>query len=174
MVDEKLFPWQTVLCQGIFPQLTDEQLVKLLTALETDDVRLIQGATVSPFTLYSVRDWPCEAACVLGFCGWGGDESKTVGEVEQYFAEVCFEADRLLGEPAAVRFFLLWYDGVPRDEMRRLLIKEVREEQERRSVAGQACDASAVVMVKPVFPAIVDRPIMEVDYKELRVEFLLW
>ena len=159
---------QAVLRDGVFPQLTDEQLVKLLTALETDDIRLVQGCTTRPPPQQCVKDWPCEAACVLGFCGWGGDESKTVGDVEQYFAEVCFEADRLLGEPAAVRHFLNWVDDAPRGEMRRLLLKEVKQEQERRSAINEECDVP--VMVKLVFPVINDRAIMEIDYKELQVE----
>ena len=35
------------------------------------------------------------------------------------------EADTRLGEPAAVRYFLNWFDDTPRDEMRRQLLAEV-------------------------------------------------
>jgi hypothetical protein len=72
-----------------------------------------------------VQDWPVEAACALGFSGWQGDGLETVGEVEEFFAKVCYEADVRLGEPAACRWFLNWFDDTPRDEMRRELLEEV-------------------------------------------------
>jgi hypothetical protein len=62
---------------------------------------------------------------VLGFCSWQGEEAQTVAEVEEDFARLCFEADQVLGEPAACRYFLNWYDETPRDEMRRELLAEV-------------------------------------------------
>ena len=72
-----------------------------------------------------VQDWPVEAACALGFCGWQGDELESVGQVEEFFARACFEADQRLGEPAACRWFLNWFDDTPRDHMRRDLLNEV-------------------------------------------------
>ncbi len=47
----------------------------------SDDPRLTQGSTTTP-PLMCVQDWPVEAACVLGFCGWQGDGLETVAEVE--------------------------------------------------------------------------------------------
>lgn len=124
--------WRKVWRDGIAPQLTPEALDVLRSALLSDDARLLQGATTTPPPLQCVQDWPVEACCVLGFCGWQGDGLETVAEVEQYFAETCFEADRMLGEPAAVRWFLNWYDETPRDEMRRLLLAEVNHALARR------------------------------------------
>jgi hypothetical protein len=49
----------------------------------------------------------------------------TVAEVEEFFARACFETDQRLGEPAACRWFLNWYDETPREEMRRQLLAEV-------------------------------------------------
>jgi hypothetical protein len=72
-----------------------------------------------------VLDWPVEAACAIGYCGWQGDGLETVGEVEEFFCRLCFEADQRLGEPAAVRFFINWTDESPRDEVRRELLGEV-------------------------------------------------
>lgn len=117
--------WRKVWRTGIAPQLSTPALEALATALRTDDERLIQGATTSPPALTTVQGWAVEAACVLGFCGWIGEELKTVAEVEEYFARVCFAADQELLEPAAIRFFLSWFDDTPRDEMRRLLLPEV-------------------------------------------------
>jgi hypothetical protein len=50
---------------------------------------------------------------------------ETVSEVEEFFARACFETDQRLGEPAACRWFLNWYDETPREEMRRQLLAEV-------------------------------------------------
>jgi hypothetical protein len=51
--------------------------------------------------------------------------AATVEEVEEYFARICYEADKLLGEPAAIRYFLNWFDETPRDTMLRKLLLEV-------------------------------------------------
>jgi hypothetical protein len=50
----------------------------------------------------------------------------TVGEVEEFFSRVCFETDQRLGESAGCRWFLNAFDEMPRDDMRRLLLAEVR------------------------------------------------
>lgn len=117
--------WRKVWRDGLASQLSTAGLEALRKALVEDDSRLIQGATTSPPPLQCVQDWPVESCCVLGFCGWKGDGFETVAEVEEEFARICFEADQVLGEPAACRWFLNWYDDTPRDEMRRELIAEV-------------------------------------------------
>lgn len=129
--------WRKTWREGVAPQLSDAALESLYRALLTDDLRLLQGATTTPPPLQCVQDWPVEAACILGYCGWQGDSLGTVNEVSEYFAETCFEADRLLGEPAAVRWFLNWYDEAPRDEMRRGLLGEVIREQALRGFVSQ-------------------------------------
>jgi hypothetical protein len=117
--------WRKVWREGVAPLLSTRGLQSLRHALETDDARLMQGATTSPPPLECVQDWPVEAACVLGYCGWQGDGLKSVAEVEEFFARVCFEVDRRLGEPAACRWFLNWFDEAPREEVRRLLLPEI-------------------------------------------------
>ena len=117
--------WRKVWREGVEPLLTTEGLSALAQALRSDDGRLVQGATTTPPPLMCVQDWPCEGACALGYCGWVGDGLETVGEVEEFFARMCFEIDQRLGEPAACRWFLNWYDETPRDEMRRELLAEV-------------------------------------------------
>ena len=119
--------WRKVWRDGMAPQLSVTALSALQQALQNDDPRLLQGATTSPPPLECVRDWPVEAACVLGFCGWQGEGLETVAEVEEFFARSCFEADQRLGEPAACRWFLNWFDDTPRDEMRRALLAEVEK-----------------------------------------------
>lgn len=117
--------WQQVWRDGFAPCLSTPGLKKLATALKADDVRLTQGSTTTPPPLQCVRDWPVEGCCALGFSAWQGDGLRTVGEVEEYFAKCCYEADRALGEPAACRWFLSWFDETPRDRMRAELLKEV-------------------------------------------------
>ena len=84
-----------------------------------------------------MQDWPVEAACALGFCGWQGDHLDSVADVEEYFARMCFETDQRLGEPAAIRWFLNWFDETPREEMRRQLLGEVN-----RTLAGRGAASS--------------------------------
>ena len=117
--------WRQVWRLGIAPVLSDCELEALAKGLRDDDPRLTQGSTTTPPPLISVQDWPVEAACALGYCGWMGKGLEKVGEVEKRFAELCFDADQRLGEPAACRWFLNWFDDCPRDEMRRELLAEV-------------------------------------------------
>jgi hypothetical protein len=119
-------PWRTVWRQGLARRLSSKGLRSLARALASDDPRLLQGVTTMPPPLQCVRSWPVEAACALGYCAWQGDGLETVAEVEEYFARLCFEAERVLGEPAACRWFVSWYDEAPRAEMCRELLEEVR------------------------------------------------
>ena len=128
--------WRLIWRDGFAPVLSTAGLTALAESLRTDDPRLTQGSTTTPPPLMCVQDWPCEAACCLGFCGWQGDGLKTVGEVEHHFAKACFDADQRLGEPAACRFFLDWFDDTPRDEMRRELLAEVGLTLEQRAVVA--------------------------------------
>lgn len=117
--------WRKVWREGLAPLLPTKGLEALARALTDDDARLLQGATTTPPPLQCVQDWPVEAACGVGFCGWKGQDLETVAEVEEFFAGICFEVDQRLGEPAACRWFLNWFDETPREEMRRQLLGEV-------------------------------------------------
>jgi hypothetical protein len=129
--------WRNVWRKGVAPLLSTESLEALRKALVSDDTRLVQGATTTPPPLQCVQDWPVEAACALGYCGWQGDGLETVAEVEEYFARMCFEIDQLMGEPAACRWFLNWFDDTPRDEMRRELLVEVHRSLAQRQSADE-------------------------------------
>ena len=125
--------WAKIWRDGVEPLLTGEGLEALRQALVSDDGRLQQGVTTTPPPLMCVQDWPVEGACALGYCGWVGDGLETVGEVEEFFARMCFEIDCRMGEPAACRWFLNWFDETPRAEMRMKLLQEVN-----RSIAARA------------------------------------
>src|SRR3954465_1811983 len=119
--------WRLVWRGGVVPGLSPAGGGALRGALGGDAPRLTQGSTTTPPTLMCVQDWPVEAACALGFCGWQGEGLDAVGEGEEFFARACFEADQRLGEPAACRWFLNWFDDTPRDQMRRELLEEVEK-----------------------------------------------
>ena len=128
--------WRKVWREGIAPQLSTAGLEALQQALVRDDERLLQGSTTTPPPLQCMQECPVEGACGVGYCAWQGDGLETVGEVEEYFARRCFEADQRLGEPAAVRYFLNWFDDTPRDEMRRELLAEVNRTLAERFLPG--------------------------------------
>ena len=133
--------WRKVWRDGLAPLLSTPGLEALRRALLSDDSRLLQGATTTPPPLPCVQDWPVEAACALGYCGWQGDQLESVAEVEEYFARMCFEADQRLGEPAAIRWFLNWFDETPRPEMRRLLLAEVNRALAQRGAEREEAAA---------------------------------
>lgn len=134
--------WRKVWRDGVAPLLSNAALESLQQALTNDDARLMQGVTTTPPPLQCVQDWPVEAACALGFCGWQGEGLETVAEVEEFFARTCFEVDERLGEPAACRWFLNWFDETPRDEMREKLSAEVvRALAQRRGADHEAAES---------------------------------
>jgi hypothetical protein len=124
--------WRKVWRDGLEPLLSEGSLEALRRALECDDPRLVQGSTTNPPPLQCVQDWPVEGACALGYCGWQGDGLETVGEVEEFFARMCYEIDQRIGEPAGCRWFLNWFDETPREEMRQELLPEVLRALARR------------------------------------------
>jgi hypothetical protein len=134
--------WQKVWREGVAPLLSTKSLEVLRRALMTDDNRLMQGATTTPPPLQCVQDWPVESACALGYCGWQGEGLETVGEVEEFFARMCFEIDQRLGEPAACRWFLNWFDETPREQMRQELLAEVNQTLSQRLTTPHLADSS--------------------------------
>ena len=149
--------WRKVWRNGVVPLVSVAGLKALLAALRTDDVKVIQGTTTSPPPLMCVQDWPCEASDALTFMFWQ-DGLDTVGECEEAWARACFEIDQRMGEPAACRWFLSWYDETPRGEMRRLLIAEVDRALEVR-VGGRHGESQDV-------PNLPQSELVTVDYED--------
>lgn len=117
--------WRNVWRVGFAPQFSRKHLDVLRDALREDDARLVQGWVCNQPPLVKLDDWPCTAFNAIGFCGWHGEQFETVGQVEEFFAKCCYEADNRLGEPAACRWFLNWFDDTPRHEMLHELLAEV-------------------------------------------------
>ena len=122
-----VIPWQRAWREGVAPQLGTAGLKALQKALESDDPALIQGQNVLPPPLQGHEFDQVTAACAIGFAAWKGDRDvcAPVGEIDVRFADICLEADQMLGEPGAVHHFLLQYDSWTREEMRRNLLPEV-------------------------------------------------
>lgn len=127
--------WRTVFRNGFAPFLPIAGLEYVADLLRKDDPRLLQGATTKPPGLTANLDSECEAACFLGSCAIACDR-QTVGEVGLFFADACWKADQLLGEPAACRWFLNWYDDTPRAAMRVELLAEVERALAERKVGA--------------------------------------
>jgi hypothetical protein len=129
--------WINVWRNGLAPLLSTTGMEALRQALARDDARLIQHATCNPPPSEIFEGEAVEGACALGFCAWQGDGMETVGQVEDFFIRTCTEADEALGEPAACRFFLNWFDDTPRLQMRRALLREInRTLNQRQPVAA--------------------------------------
>ena len=96
--------WRKVFREGLAPLLNDAELEALRVGLQKDDPRLGQGFTVTPPPLHCVEDRSPEGACLIGYAGWKGRDLQTVGEVEEFFARMCFEIDMRLGDPAVCRW----------------------------------------------------------------------
>jgi hypothetical protein len=120
-----MLAWQKAFREGLVPLLGTKALEALAKALREDDPRLIQNATTSPPPLACVADWPCQGACLIGYCGWAGGAGGTVGEVEGYFALTALALDERLGEVGAVRHITNHWDDGPRGDVRREFLPEV-------------------------------------------------
>ncbi len=132
MEELPLESWRHVWRKGVEPLLSDAALEALRDGIKSDDEHLLQGATTTPPPLQCVQDWPVEAACALGYCGWKGDGLETVGETEEFFARLCFDIDQRLGEPAGVRHWLNHWDDTERYVMFRDMLPEIEAAIARR------------------------------------------
>jgi hypothetical protein len=125
--------WQRVWREGLAPLLSERGLQALRRALVRDDPNLVQGRTMTPPPLAGLEDAEVETACALCYTAWHGDGCNTVGALEAFFEQTCSAADLALGEPAACRHFLDWFDATPRPAMRRQLLNEVEVALEQHS-----------------------------------------
>ena len=85
-----------------------------------------------PFFLFSLFQ------LFAGFFSLGivNNAAAFVADVEAYFAQTCLDADEALGEPAACRRFLDWFDRTPRPQMRAQLLAEVHRALAQRQPAA--------------------------------------
>jgi hypothetical protein len=126
--------WRQVWVEGFQVQFANTGLIGLHSALVADDEKLLQGKTTNPPPLQSVNDWPTEGCCPVSWASSGDPIAMPIGFVVDSFAKSCYEADRRLGEPAACRWFLNWWDDAPRQEAVSELLSEVRKELIQRGL----------------------------------------
>lgn len=131
-------PWRKVWREGIAPQLTDAELSLLRDAIESNDRRLTQQQTTKPLPLEVNADSDCEGADILGYAAMVSSNKPTVRAVESSWMRLCERADDLLGNEDSLRDFIRWYDDVPREEMRRELLREVSNELTIRQATTDA------------------------------------
>lgn len=110
--------WRYVWRNGFLSSLDGfggvDGLAALVAAMEADSDELIHNATTCPPPLLCVQDWPIEATDGIGYILWKSLDLATVGDVVDGFSNWCMEADMLLGEPGACRWFLnFWDDNIP-------------------------------------------------------------
>jgi hypothetical protein len=124
--------WRKCWREGFAPLLSRKSLLALSKALEYNDPALIQRRTTDPVpgtdvttNITTGEESRVCGACAIGYCGWRGEGLETVGEVEEFFASICHEADKRLGEPGGVRYFLEWFDSAHRAEFITELAAEV-------------------------------------------------
>lgn len=131
--------WRRVWRGGFADAIPIGGLKALAEALRNKSAKLIQGGTTVPPPIMFVHDWKVEQCCGIAYCGWKNQDSPltTVGEVEEFFSRVCFEADTRLGEPAACRHFINWFDNTPRDQMIAELLVEVEASIASRDAAQE-------------------------------------
>lgn len=127
--------WRTVFREGFAPILPTHGLEYVAELLRNDSPKLIQGTTTDPPPLSVNQQEAAEAACFLGACGIGNG-CQTIGDVERFFSQACSDADHRIGEQAACRWFLNWFDDTPRAEMRRELLAEVERVLAARKVGA--------------------------------------
>jgi hypothetical protein len=127
-----------VLVEGFFPIVPTHRLNAMLKLLEADDPAIIQGSTSFPPPLLATDGEQVESVDPVGFMGSDNTLTLTVGEVEEGFARLCFDADQRLGEPAACRFLLNAIDDNDRTEVWDFLTAEIRQELSRRLLRDKA------------------------------------
>lgn len=124
--------WRLVWREGIAPNLPLLGLLLAARALAENSVEIVQGATTSPPPLLALVDQPAQAADLISFCNWKGWLLQTIGEIEEAFSQVCYDCDYQIGEPAACRWFLNWWDDSDRTVLRVEMDYEIKREIERR------------------------------------------
>lgn len=116
--------WRRVFREAVLPLINRNTLEQIVAALRDDDQRIVQGRTTVPPVVMGLSDWPCQGGCFLGFAGMV-EGLETVGEIDEFFAEMCYRIDERIGEPAGCRWFLNWFDETPREVVRRELLNEI-------------------------------------------------
>jgi hypothetical protein len=124
----ELATWRLIWREAVAPQLSDAELEALQAGLIRNDPALIQGRTVQPDPVHKKRLEEPTACCPIAYALWQPKENIpgiTVDEVEECFSKLCATAEKITGEPRAIRHFLNWVDDTDRETMRKELLAEM-------------------------------------------------
>jgi len=121
---ETLPAWVQVWRKGFAPQMSTAGLEMLREALANDDDRLVQGTTLVPPPLDCCAGMEAKCFCALSFTGLSHG-LRTVGELESYFSDLCYNAEHALGYPHGPASLLNHYDDHPREQVFAELLEEV-------------------------------------------------
>jgi hypothetical protein len=96
-----------------------KSLEALRQALVYEDKRLLRGDTLIPLGGWDMPKALVSSCCPVAWCGWQGEGLHMVYEIQDFFARICHEADKLLGEEAACGYFTAAWDAneISRDEL---------------------------------------------------------
>lgn len=125
MTTECIEPWRWVARTGVFPAMTDAELLALRDGLLADDSRLIQGDSIRPVALHRNYGRRCEGGCLIAYPGMATGRRATVARVEERFSDIFHTAAAVLGDESSVRELAWWWDSTPRAEAVPLALEEV-------------------------------------------------
>lgn len=127
-VDLEITAWQRAFRDGIAPNLSDNELACLAEGIRNKDERIVNGCGIvpEPSPMNSAKT-PTHADPVNYAIWVGNKDVQTVGDLEERSARVMFEADQILGQPAAVRYLLNWIDDNPLETTMPQLLALVEE-----------------------------------------------
>lgn len=129
--------WRYCLQHGLLPLLEADTIGAMLAALQGGQVA--PGDTCIPEPLQANADLPVTECCIMalpGLLAHGGFGQATVGQVETAFARLCGQVDARLGQPAATRYLINWFDETPPAVSLPLVAEELRIEIQRRTANG--------------------------------------
>jgi hypothetical protein len=112
---------------GFAPLMSERSLEVLRAALESDDPRLIQGATTLPVPLFGRDRNPVEQTDAIAFCLWQAEGMDTTEELYEAFHQLVWDAGCALGEPTEARHYLVAWDDLPREEAIAATLEMVNE-----------------------------------------------
>jgi hypothetical protein len=126
----KLPAWDDVFREHIAPRFTLEELRALEAAVEKNDPRLVQGATLLPYTgldhdKEGVGATDIIACCATTFPGWAAGTRKTRKENIEFIQRLAVEIEAV--RPGTFRVFLNWFDETPRIKMLAAFLPVIRE-----------------------------------------------
>ncbi len=128
--------WRHAWRNGIQPLLSRPALLALAEGLRHEDPRICQRITVVPAPGPWNSEWPIEACCPIGYCGWKTGMHTPAG-IEGFFEAIARNADEKLSGITETGWktitpFLDWFDSGERTLVMEELLAEVEQNLKER------------------------------------------